>query len=141
MIKTVRRIVLAASGGLLVTIGSAFMFKPKVFLEMSDVFIDHDAGLISELTAPSGVLLISGALLVLGAVKSRFDRLAVSTGLLVYGGYGLSRLLSMMLHGIPSASLVAAAVLELTIAATLLLLRILENSNDRLSVEDICLVV
>jgi len=134
MIRFFTRIALAGSGVILGLIGGALMFSPKAFLEMSHVFVERDPGLMSELTAPSGALIITGALLVLGAVKRRFANLALSTGAIVYGSYGVGRLVSMGLHGVPSESLVTASVIELGFAALLVTLRLIARPADQRSI-------
>lgn len=131
MIRLITRTALAGSGVILGLIGGALMFTPKAFLEMSHVVVERDPSLMSELTAPSGVLIITGALLVLGAVKRRFANLALSTGAIVYGSYGIGRLWSMGLHGIPSDSLVTASIIELGVAAMLVTLRLVARPADQ----------
>lgn len=123
MSRALTRAALAGSGAILGAIGGAVMFAPKAFLEMSDVMVEHDPGLMSELTAPSGVLLITGAFMMRGAVKQRFANLGLVSGAVVYGGYGAGRLVSMGLHGGPSQSLITATLVELSIAALLVGLR------------------
>ena len=124
MSRIVTRSALTGSGAILGLIGGALMFAPKAFLETSHVFIDRDPGLMSELTAPSGVLIITGALMILGAIKLRFANLALLVGALVYGSYGLGRLVSMVLHGLPSESLITATAIEFAAAVVLLALRL-----------------
>jgi hypothetical protein len=123
MSRILTRGVLTVSGAILGLIGGALMFAPKAFLETSHVFIDRDPGLMSELTAPSGILIIAGALMILGAFKLRFSYLALLIGAIVYGSYGLGRLVSMGLHGLPSESLITATVIECAVAVVLLVLR------------------
>jgi len=113
------RLVLVGAGALLALIGGALLFAPKAFLETSHVFVDQDPGLMSELSAPSGLLLMTGALLLLGAIRLRFATLALFVGAAVYGSYGAGRLVSMGLHGLPSESLVSATIIELAIATLL----------------------
>lgn len=124
MSRVLTRAALALSGALLGTIGWALLVSPSAFLAMSHVVIDNDPGLLSELTAPSVMLILTGALMILGALRTRFANLALSAGALVYGSYGLGRLVSMALHGLPSQSLIVAAVVELTVAAVLVALRL-----------------
>ena len=123
MTQILTRGVLTASGAILGLIGGALMFAPKAFLEISHVFIGRDPGLLSELTAPGGVLIITGALMILGAFKLRFSNLALLIGAIVYGSYGLGRLVSMVLHGLPSQSLIPATAIELVISTLLISLR------------------
>ena len=105
------------------------MFAPKQFLELSPVFIERDPGLMSELTALSGVLLVTSALMIGGAVKPRYANFALSTGATVYGSYGVARLTSMALYGFPSQSLIAATIIELSVAALLAALRLTAPSK------------
>jgi len=132
MSRVLTRAVLALSGALLGSIGGAILVSPTAFLAMSHVVIDNDPGLLSELTAPSVMLILTGALMILGALRTRFANLALSAGALVYGSYGLGRLVSMALHGLPSQSLIVAAVVELAVAAVLVALR-LNAQRRRLS--------
>ncbi len=113
------RIVLFGSGALLGLIGGALMFAPKSLLETSHVFIERDPGLMSELTAPSGLLLVAGAMMWLGAFRFRFANTALLVGAVVYGTYGAGRLVSMSLHGLPSESLIVATTIEIAIAVLL----------------------
>ena len=131
MKRFLTRITLAGSGGLLGLIGAGLMFAPRAFLEMSHVIVDRDPGLMSELTAPSGLLLITGGFMILGAVRRRFAYLALSAGALVYGSYGIGRLVSMGLHGVPSQSLITATALELGMAAFLVGLRLTGSAPRR----------
>ena len=126
------RAILVLSGALLGTIGWALLVSPTAFLSMSHVVIDNDPGLLSELTAPSVILILTGALQILGAFRARFAEMALSAGAIVYGSYGLGRLVSMALHGMPSQSLIVAAVVELAVAAVLVVLR-LSAQRRRLS--------
>jgi len=123
MIQVLTRTALALLGALLGAIGGALLLSPKAFLEMSHVFIDNDPGLLSELTASSGMLALIGGLMILGSIKLRFAKLALLAGAVVYGSYGISRLISMVLHGLPSQSLITATILELAVAAVLAALR------------------
>ena len=132
MSRVLTRAVLALSGALLGSIGGAILVSPTAFLAMSHVVIDNDPGLLSELTAPSVMLILTGALMILGALRTRFANLALSAGALVYGSYGVGRLVSMALHGLPSQSLIVAAVVELAVAAVLVALR-LNAQRRRLS--------
>jgi hypothetical protein len=119
MTRLLTRAALAGSGAVLSLIGGALLLAPISFLAMSDVVIEHDPGLISELAAPATLLLIAGALMLAGAVRTRIADFALGAGAVVYGGYGLGRMLAMALHGLPSGSLIAATVFELAVASAL----------------------
>lgn len=119
MNRLLTRFSLAAGGVLLGGIGGALILAPRDFLAMSHVVVESDAGLMSELAAPGGVLLISSVLMLAGAVRIRFADPALVIGAILYGSYGAGRLISLMLHGLPPASLVAAMVIELAVAVGL----------------------
>ncbi|WP_306253152.1 DUF4345 domain-containing protein [Parvularcula sp. IMCC14364] len=131
MKRLITRTALVSSGALLGLVGGGLMIAPRAFLEMSHVVVEHDPGLMSELTAPSGILIITGAFMILGAIKSRFAYLALSVGAIVYGSYGIGRLVSMGLHGLPAQSLVTATAIELGIAVFLVALRLTGTSPKR----------
>ena len=136
MTRILIRITLAVSGAILGFIGGALMFAPKAFLETSHVFIDHDPGLLSELTAPSGLLAIVGVFMIFATIKLRFANLALSVGAIVYGSYGLCRLISMAFHGLPSESLITVTLIELSIAAVLIVLRLTIPAASKLEVSE-----
>lgn len=118
------RTALAASGAILAGIGSWIMAAPTVFLATSEVIVEHDAGLMSEVTAPSGLLILVGALMIFSAIKARLASLGLAAGAFVYGSFGLSRLVSLYLHGTPSDSLVVVMWFELAVATLLISLNL-----------------
>lgn len=124
MNRAITRTALAASGAILSLIGGSLVLVPKAFLETSDVIVENDPGLLSELVAPSGVLIITGVLMIAGALRLHFANLGLVAGAIVYGSYGAGRLVSIGLHGMPSQSLIIATLVELGIAAVLISLRL-----------------
>lgn len=100
------------------------MLAPEIFLATSEVIVEHDASLMSEVTAPSGFLVIIGAFIILSAIKVHLVNSGLLCGALIYGSYGISRLISMDLHGIPSETLIVVTYFELAVAALLLTLRL-----------------
>lgn len=125
------RIILVGSGALLSLIGGALMLKPKLFLAMSEAIVEHDPSLMSEVTAPSGILVATGIFMMLGAFKRRFANMGLTYGAIVYGSYGLCRLISQQLHGMPSDQLIVATQLEFGIAAILIALRVREALREK----------
>lgn len=119
MKRAMTRLVLLGAGATLGLIGAALMVSPRAFLEVNRVFVETDPGLMSELTAPAGILILTSALLLIGALKLRAASLALIVGAIVYGSYGIGRLVSMALHGLPSESLITATIVELVVAVLL----------------------
>ena len=120
MKRILTRTLLSTSGLLIGLIGGAILISPIPFMEMSDITLEQNPDLISELTAPSGVLLITSAIMLLGAIKLRFADLALLSGVIVYGSYGISRLFSLLLHGMPGKSVVTAMIVEIGLAILLM---------------------
>lgn len=129
MSRVLTRMALAGSGAILGLISGALIVSPQAFLKSSGITIDRDPGLMSELTAPAGVLLITGALMMVGAVRLRFARAGLTVGAIVYGTYGVGRLVSMALHGLPSQALITATLIELGLGAILAVLRMRDVSE------------
>lgn len=123
MRRFIERSVLAASGGMLVFIGGSILFQPRDFFAMNGVEIVSDPSLLSELKAPAGLLVVAGLVMLAGSSKSRFAGTGLGLGALIYGSYGASRVISMIIDGWPSQSLMVATVIELALAALLFLYR------------------
>ncbi|MEL6870260.1 MAG: DUF4345 domain-containing protein [Pseudomonadota bacterium] len=129
MSRRITNFTLAGAGATLAFIGGALMFTPRAFLRMSDIVVEQDPSLLSELTAPGGVLLIAGTFMVLAVIRPHFTKLALMIGAIVYGSYGIARLASMAMHGVPSQSLITAAAVELAVAVLLLALERRHNND------------
>jgi len=78
--------------------------------------LGNDPSLLSEIRAPGGLLVISGSLILIGVFRPTLRSLALMLTVLVYGSFGLSRLLSFYLDGMPSHGLMIAMVVELVVA-------------------------
>ena len=132
------RIALAGSGAILIGLASWMMAAPVVFLATSEVIVEHDAGLISEVTAPSGLLLMTGSFMILSAIRLRLVSFGLAAGAIVYGSFGFSRFASSYLHGTPSETLVVVMYFELAIAALLLALSVrVQSAEPSLSLADL----
>lgn len=116
------RLALAVSGAMLGLIGGVLFVSPLAFLASSGIRVEPDPGLASELVAPAGILVVTGALMMLGAVRLRFARAGLTAGAIVYGTYGAGRIVGMALHGVPQPGLINATLIELGIAAVLAVL-------------------
>lgn len=115
MTSLTARLLLAASGVLLIAIGSAILFEPHAFFATNGIQLGHDPNLLSEIRAPGGLLIGCGAFIALNAFRPRARRSALGLAMMVYGTFSLSRLVSMSVDGAPSYSLLFATALELLI--------------------------
>ena len=107
---------LVIAGLLLLVIGSAILLAPNAFHGSNGIILGDNPNLLSEIRAPGGLLAVSGIVILLGALRLRLRESAVQFATLVYGSFGLARLVSMALDGMPSSSIVGATSLELIVA-------------------------
>ncbi|MEO0517250.1 MAG: DUF4345 domain-containing protein [Cyanobacteria bacterium P01_A01_bin.116] len=110
-------IFLSLSGLLLLTIGSAILLIPHAFYARDGILLGNDPSLLSELRASGGLLAGSALVILIGTVCPTLRSLAMALSILVYGSFGLSRLLGLTVDGMPSNSLLMATMVELFVAA------------------------
>jgi hypothetical protein len=106
---------LLASGLLAAGIAVTILFASDGFYAGYGIDIGSNASLADELKAPAGALLIAGLLMLAGVFKAELAVVSLATGSLIYLSYGLSRVMSMAIDGVPNSALVSAAVLEIAI--------------------------
>ncbi len=116
MKNTITTIYLIASGALLVAIGGTLLLTPHAFHGGNGIALGDNPNLLSELRAPGGLLLSCGVFILLGAARHSLRTMAVQMSVLVYSSFGVARVVSAVLDGIPSAGIVGAALIELTVA-------------------------
>lgn len=107
---------LAIAGLLLLAIGGAILLAPHAFHGSNGIVLGDNPNLLSEIRAPGGLLAASGIMILAGAFRVRLRASAVQLTTLVYGSFGLARLVSMTLDGMPSSSIIGATLLELIVA-------------------------
>lgn len=112
---------LLISGLLAVGIATTILCAPDAFYKGYGIDIGADASLVNELKAPAGMLFITGLLMLAGVVRKALTVTSLSTASLVYLSYGLSRLWSMAIDGMPHSGLVSAAILEIALGLICLL--------------------
>ncbi len=116
MKNTMVVIYLAISGLLLLAIGCAILLAPHAFHGSNGITLDLNPNLLSEIRAPGGLLASSGIVILIGAFRRQYRSQAVQLAALVYGSFGVARLVSIALDGVPSSSIVGATALELIVA-------------------------
>ena len=130
--KLITFIFLTVSGLLLLVIGSTILLIPHAFYASDGIVLGQDPSLLSEIRAPGGLLFTSGLLILIGVFRPTLRSLALMLTVIVYGSFGLSRLLSLYLDGTPSNSLVIAMVVELVVAGIgLVMLRSIIGGSPR----------
>ncbi|WP_255527040.1 DUF4345 domain-containing protein [Nodosilinea sp. LEGE 07088] len=106
---------LAVSGVILLLVGTATLLQPYAFFATEGIKLGNDPGLLSEIRAPGGLLIGCAIAILLGTCRQMITQAPLMLNAIVYGSFGLSRLLSMVLDGLPSAPLMGATAVELVI--------------------------
>lgn len=121
-IKNLRftRGLLLLSGLVAVAIAATILVAPQAFYASYDIELGGNVDLVNELKAPAGALLVAGFLMLVGVVRTDFAPISFGTAAAVYLSYGGSRLVSMLVDGMPNESLVSAALVEVLIGAVCL---------------------
>ena len=109
------RALLFVSGLVAVVIGATILLAPESLHASYGTELGAAPSLLSEIRAPGGALLAAGLLVLAGAFVTRLSFAALAVAATVYLSYGLSRLVSMALDGVPDSGLVAATVIELVL--------------------------
>jgi len=108
---------LLGSGLIAAGIAVMILFAPDTFYGGYGVEIGANVSLANELKAPAGLLLLAGIVMLTGVFRSEFTIPSLALAAAVYLSYGLSRILSMAIDGVPHSGLVSAAVIEVAIGA------------------------
>jgi hypothetical protein len=110
---TALRTLLVISGLILIGVGGAILFMPVVFYAANGIDLGGNFSLLNEIRPPGGALLASGVVIISGAFILQLTFTSLVLSILIYLSYGLSRILSMALDGIPDGTLVMATGLEM----------------------------
>ena len=111
----ITRGVLLTSGLIATGIAAMILFAPDAFYAGYDLDIGGNVSLANEMKAPAGALLLAGLLVTAGAFRPAYTIVSLATAAGVYLSYGLARLSSMAIDGMPHGGLVSAAVIEVAI--------------------------
>ena len=116
----VLKIVLFVSGLIAASVGGAILLMPADFYASNGIDLGGQVSLLNEIRASGGVLLAAGILIISGSFVANLTFTAVVIASLLYLSYGLSRILSFTIDGMPSDGLVQAAALEIAIGVVCL---------------------
>ena len=125
------RSLLLASGLLATGIAVTILAAPGPFYASYGIDISSNVSLANELKAPAGALLVAGSLMLVGVVRPRYAVMSLFVSSVIYLSYGLSRLLSIAIDGVPHNALVSATTLELALGVVCLSGVICFRANTR----------
>lgn len=112
----VLKVILFLSGILLLIIGSAMLFIPVEFSARNGIEVGDNVSLLNDIRAAGAGLLASGLVIFLGVFIQKLAFTSTVVIIMAYGSYGLGRVISMGIDGMPIEGLVKATVVELIIA-------------------------
>ena len=108
----VDRLLLGIGALTAIALALAILFLPGPFYAGYGIEPGTNVSLLNELRAPALVILVLGILQALALFSRVSLRLGLGAGLLLYLGFGTSRLIAMATDGLPSSGLVAVTVVE-----------------------------
>jgi hypothetical protein len=111
----VLKTILFISGLIGIGVGGAILFMPITFFATSGIDLSGNVSLLNEIRPSGGALLASGMLILLGVFVAKLTFTSLVLSILLYLSYGISRILSITIDGIPAGILVMVAGLEIVI--------------------------
>ena len=117
VMSAVRKVFLALSGLIAAGIAVAIWTVPDAFYGSYGIDLGGDVNLINELKAPAGVLFVAGLAILAGAFRARYTSMSMKVAAILYLSFGVSRIASFVIDGMPGESIVSAALLEILIGA------------------------
>lgn len=117
MKDSITTIYLAIAGLLLLAIGGAILLAPHAFHGSNGIELGNNPTMLSEIRAPGGLLAGAAILALISVFRLGLRAFTTPLMVLIYGSFGLARLLSIMQDGMPAGSIIGATILELVVAA------------------------
>lgn len=115
-----QKITLGISGVTALAIGTFITLAPHVFYASYGIALGQDPNLLNELRAPGAGLAVFGALMLAGIVRAVMAPISLAVALTVFVAFPVGRIVSIVLDGMPSGSVIGALVIEVVIAGLLL---------------------
>lgn len=127
------KMILIVAGLIGASVGGAILFIPEAFHATTGIRLGGDVSLLNEMRASGGALLASGVFVMSGAWVPKLTFTSTTVAALLYLSYGLSRVLSMVVDGMPDPGLVQVAGVEIVIGTVCVfaLVRYREIHHDR----------
>ena len=117
----VGKLILLISGTIAIGIAVTILFAPSGFYAAYGIELGGNVSLTNELKAPAGVLFVAGLLMLAGVFRRQLMITSLVAATAIYLPYGLARLVSIGIDGMPDSGLVSAAIFEIVIGVVCLL--------------------
>lgn len=111
----VLKVILFISGLVAIGVGAAILVAPVSFYASSGIGLNGNVSLLNEIRASGGMILVVGLVIMSGVFVARLTYSAIIISMLLYLTYGLSRVLSIIIDGMPVDELVQVVILEIVI--------------------------
>ena len=105
--------VLVVAGGIAIGIGLLAGVSPVAFYASSEIVLENNASLLSEVRAPAMALTVFGLIMLLAVMKPKMRTAALAMAAMLYLSYGGGRLISLAMDGLPHTNLLVALALEI----------------------------
>lgn len=109
------KLVLALAGITGVGIGLSALFWPRAFFASSGTILGDDISLMSEVRAPAMVLVLFGGAILGAVVIPGLRKVGLWAAAMLYLSYGMGRVISVVLDGVPHVNILTALGIELVI--------------------------
>nr|WP_263618540.1 DUF4345 domain-containing protein [Seohaeicola saemankumensis] len=106
---------LTLAGAFALGVGLGILFFPHGFHASAGLVLGDDVTLLNELRSPGGMLLICGLFILAGAVRASVTAPALAVSAALYLSFGLSRVVGILLDGLPNSAMLQILALELLI--------------------------
>ena len=111
-------IILSLSGLLLTLVGLLRLTKPvNTYLKNSGITIPNDVNLLNEIRGVSAVMLSSGIIILLGTFINQIRIFSLVIAILVFIGFGIGRIISVMVDGKPNKQIIQGLIFEFVFGA------------------------
>jgi len=97
--------ILILMGVMLTIMGLWRLFDPIGFFEYSGLILSEDPGLLNEARGTGGAIIGFGILILLGAFKKKLAYTSTIVAIVLFLGFGISRIISVVLDGNPGEAL------------------------------------
>ena len=114
-----QKTVLGIAGITALAIGAVILFTPHAFYASYGVTLGQNPNMLSELRAPGAGLAALGVVMLAGLVRAALAPVALVAALTVYLAYPFGRVVSFLVDGVPSDSVLGALAVEIVIAVLL----------------------
>ena len=103
-LTTLSKTVLILSSLIAFAVGGAVLFIPVAFYASYTVVLPDDINLLNDIRAFGGGLIASGCIAALGVFVPGFRTASLTVAAVIYFGFGLARVLAIVLDGPPASA-------------------------------------